>query len=147
MAGQFDKFTEHARKALSSAQLEAQYFRHDYIGPEHLLLGLLRGGEGLALRVLRNLDVRLGDIRPAVSVLIGQSQAEAGSETSLTSSAKRVVTQAVDEARQFGHAYIGTEHLLLGLLREEETIAHSVLTRLGVTLEEARAETLRLLSQ
>ena len=147
MASPFDKFTEHARKALSSAQLEAQYFRHEYIGPEHLLLGILRGGEGVALRVLRNLGVRLGAIRPAVAERLRERGAAAPKETGLTAEAKAVVAEAVEEARRFGHGYIGTEHLLLGLLACEGTIAHAALTELGASLDEARAETRRLLAE
>src|SRR5512136_3185667 len=143
----FDKFTDRARKVLTLAQDEAQRFNHNYIGTEHLLLGLVREGEGVAARVLENMNVELPKVRTAVEFIIGRGDRPVVGEVGLTPRAKRVIELAVDEARRLHHNYIGTEHLLLGLLREGEGIAASALEGLGVTLEKVRAEVVRILSQ
>src|SRR6202790_377626 len=143
----FDKFTERARKVLSLAQEEAQRFQHNYIGTEHLLLGLVREGEGVAAKVLSNLGVELNKVRSAVEFIIGRGDRIVLGEIGLTPRAKKVIELAVDEARRLNHHYIGTEHLLLGLVREGEGIAAGVLESLGVNLERVRAETTRILSQ
>ncbi len=149
MASRFEKFSERARKVLILAQEEAQRFNHNYIGTEHILLGLVREGEGVAAKVLTNLGVELSKVRQAVEFIIGRGEHSGTREASLTLTprAKKVVELAVDEARRLDHHYIGTEHLLLGLLREGEGVAAGVLESLGVSLEKARAEVNRVLSQ
>src|SRR5712691_12931025 len=143
----FDKFTDRARKVLTLAQDEAQRFNHNYIGPEHLLLGPVRQGEGVAARVLENMTVELAKARPAVEFIIGRGDRPVVGEVGLTPRAKRVIELAIDEARRLGHNYIGTEHLLLGLVREGEGIAAGVLESLGVNLDKVRHEVIRVLSQ
>lgn len=147
MASRFEKFSERARRVLTLAQEEAQRFNHHYIGTEHILLGLVREGEGVASKVLNNLGVDLGKVRAAVEFIIGRGEKGTTSEIGLTPRAKRVIELAVDEARRLNHTYIGTEHLLLGLLREGEGVAAGVLESLGVSLEKVRTETNRILSQ
>jgi len=147
MASRFEKFTERARRVLTLAQEEAQHFSHSYIGTEHILLGLVREDEGVAARVLVNLGVVLSKVRSAVEFIIGRGEKPGGDEIGLSPRAKRVIELAIDEARHLGHNYIGTEHLLLGLLREGEGIAASVLDSFGITLERVRAETVHILSQ
>ncbi len=147
MADRFDKFTERARRVLTLAQEEAQRFNHNYIGTEHLLLGLVREGDGVAAKVLNNLGVELSKVRSAVEFIIGRGEKPAGADIGLTPRAKKVIELAVEEARRLNHSYIGTEHLLLGLVREGEGIAFGVLESLGVSLERVRTETTRILSQ
>ncbi len=147
MASRFEKFTERARRVLTLAQEEAQHFNHSYIGTEHILLGLVREEEGVAAKVLTNLGVGLSKVRSAVEFIIGRGEKPSSGEIGLTPRAKRVIELAIDEARHLGHNYIGTEHILLGLLREGEGIAAGVLDSLGITLERARAETVHVLSQ
>ena len=147
MGSRFEKFSERARRVLSLAQEEAQRFNHNYIGTEHILLGLVRETEGVAARVLANLGVDLSKVRSAVEFIIGRGERPAQGEIGLTPRAKKVVELAVDEARRMNHTYIGTEHLLIGLLREGEGVAAGVLESLGVTLDKVRSETHRILSQ
>ena len=147
MNERFDKFTERARKVLTLAQEEATRFNHNYIGTEHLLLGLVREGEGVAAKVLSNLGVELNRVRSAVEFIIGRGDRPTVGEIGLTPRAKKVIELAVDEARRLGHHYIGTEHLLLGLVREGEGIAAGVLESLGVNLEKVRTQTIQVLSQ
>ena len=147
MADRFDKFTERARRVLTLAQEEAHRFNHNYIGTEHILLGLVREGDGVAAKVLSNLGVELNKVRSAVEFIIGRGDRTVLGEIGLTPRAKKVIELAVDEARRLGHSYIGTEHLLLGLVREGEGIAAGVLESLGVNIERVRAETSRILSQ
>ena len=147
MADRFDKFTERARKVLTLAQEEAQRFNHNYIGTEHLLLGLVREGDGVAAKVLANMGVELNKVRSAVEFIIGRGDRMVMGEIGLTPRAKKVIELAVDEARRLNHHYIGTEHLLLGLVREGEGIAAGVLESLGVSLEKVRAQTIHVLSQ
>ena len=146
MGSRFEKFSERARRVLSLAQEEAQRFNHNYIGTEHILLGLVRETEGVAARVLSGLSVDLTKVRSAVEFIIGRGERPAQGEIGLTPRAKKVVELAVDEARRMNHTYIGTEHLLIGLLREGEGVAAGVLESLGVNLEKVRAETHRILS-
>ena len=146
MGSRFEKFSERARRVLSLAQEEAQRFNHNYIGTEHILLGLVRETEGVAARVLSGLGVDLSKVRSAVEFIIGRGEKPTEGEIGLTPRAKKVVELAVDEARRMNHTYIGTEHLLIGLLREGEGVAAGVLESLGVTLEKVRAETHRILS-
>ncbi len=143
----FEKFTERARKVLSLAQEEAQRFNHNYIGTEHLLLGLVREGDGVAAKVLSNLNVELNKVRSAVEFIIGRGDRIVLGEIGLTPRAKKVIELAVDEARRLNHHYIGTEHLLLGLVREGEGIAAGVLESLGVNLEKVRSQTIQILNQ
>jgi ATP-dependent Clp protease ATP-binding subunit ClpC len=143
----FDKFTERARKVLSLAQEEAQRFQHNYIGTEHLLLGLVREGDGVAAKVLSNLGVDLNKVRSAVEHIIGRGDRIVLGEIGLTPRAKKVIELAVDEARRLNHHYIGTEHLLLGLVREGEGIAAGVLESLGVNLEKVRTQTIQVLRE
>src|SRR6266705_468212 len=143
----FDKFTERARKVLSLAQEEAQRFQHNYIGTEHLLLGLIREGEGVAGKVLTSLDVDLEKIRKAVEDIIGRGDRVVLGEIGLTPRAKKVIELAVDEARLLNHDYIGTEHLLLGLLREGEGIGAGVLESFGLSVQEVRAKTIQVLNE
>ena len=144
---QFDKFTERARKVLQLAQEEAQRFNHNYIGTEHLLLGLVREGDGVAARVLNNMGVQLPKVRSAVEFIIGRGEGAVIGDIGLTPRAKKVLELAVDEGRRLNHHYIGTEHLLLGLVREGEGIAAGVLESLGVNLEKVRASVMQVVSQ
>src|ERR1019366_1826759 len=129
------------------AREEAARLHHEYVGTEHILLGLIREGEGVAAAVLTNLGVELEEIQQKIEETVkkGKAAAAAGPELPYTSRAKKVLELAMMEARELNHSYVGTEHLLLGLLREEKGIAAQVLTDAGVTLEQSRAETLRLL--
>ena len=147
MASRFEKFSERARRVLTLAQEEAAHFNHSYIGTEHVLLGLLREEEGVGAKVLANLGVSLNKARSAVEFIIGRGDKPSTGEIGLTPRAKRVIELAIDEARHLGHNYIGTEHLLLGLLREGEGVASDVLDSFGITLERARTETLRVLGE
>jgi len=147
MAEKFDKFTERARKVLQLAQEEAHRFNHNYIGTEHLLLGLVREGDGVAARVLGNMGVQLPKVRSAVEFIIGRGEQAPTGEIGLTPRAKKVLELAIDEARRLNHHYIGTEHLLLGLVREGEGIAAGVLESLGVNLERVRAQVMQVVNQ
>jgi ATP-dependent Clp protease ATP-binding subunit ClpC len=147
MSGRFEKFSERARRVLTIAQEEARQLNHNYIGTEHILLGLAREEEGVAAKVIINLGVSLNKVRSAVEFISTRGEKPSTGETGLTPRAKRVIELAIDEARQMGHNYIGTEHLLLGLLREGEGVAAGVLESLGITLERARAEIVHIFSQ
>ncbi|MBT5252340.1 MAG: NDP-hexose 4-ketoreductase, partial [Chloroflexi bacterium] len=140
MPSRFEKFSERARRVLSLAQEEAQRFNHNYIGTEHILLGLVREPEGVAARVLSNLNVELVKARSAVEFINGRGERPTSGEIGLTPRAKKVIELAVDEARRLNHHYIGTEHLLIGLMREGEGVAAGVLESLGVSLEKVREE-------
>src|SRR5919107_4006267 len=147
MTDRFDKFTERARKVLQLAQEEAQRFNHNYIGTERLLLGLVREGEGVAAKVLANLGVDLNKVRSAVEFIIGRGDRTVTGDIGLTPRAKKVIELSVDEARRLNHHYIGTEHLLLGLVREGEGIAAGVLESLGVSLDKVRSQVIYVLNQ
>ena len=142
----FSRFTERAQKVLIFSQEEAQQLKHEAVGTEHLLLGLIREGEGVSARVFNNLGVSLEKVREEVNRLIGPGQSVT-EEIGLTPRAKRVLELSVDEARQQGAGYVGTEHLLLGLIREGEGIAARVLNSLGANLQQVRTEILSLLGQ
>ncbi|MCC7510826.1 MAG: ATP-dependent Clp protease ATP-binding subunit [Planctomycetes bacterium] len=144
----FEQFTERARKVLGLARQEAQKFNHEYIGTEHILLGLILEGSGVAATVLRNMDVDLRKIRLEIEKLVqqGPQVMTAPSKLPFTPRAKRVIDLAKEEAATLNHEHVGTEHLLLGLLRENEGIAAQVLMNLGVRLDEVREEVLDLLS-
>jgi ATP-dependent Clp protease ATP-binding subunit ClpC len=139
-------FTDRVRKVLAMAREEAIRLQHDYVGTEHILLGLIREGEGVAAAVLTNLNVDLDAVHEGVEESVRKGKATiALGELPYTSRAKKVLEYAMAEAREMNHSYVGTEHLLLGLLREEKGIAAQVLNSLGVTLETARSETLKVL--
>src|SRR5690554_4304000 len=139
-------FTDRVRKVLAMAREEAIRLQHDYVGTEHILLGLIREGEGMAAAVLMNLNVDLEQIHERIEESVRKGKATiALGELPYTSRAKKVLEYAMAEARELNHSYVGTEHLLLGLLREEKGIAAQVLNSLGVSLEDARAETLKML--
>ncbi|MFN8646006.1 MAG: ATP-dependent Clp protease ATP-binding subunit [Gemmatimonadales bacterium] len=140
-------FTDRVRKVLQMAREEAARLHHEYVGTEHILLGLIREGEGVAAAVLQNLNVDLEEIQQKIEETVkkGKAAAATGPDLPYTSRAKKVLELAMTEARELNHSYVGTEHLLLGLLREEKGIAAQVLTDAGVNLEQSRAETLRLL--
>src|SRR5690348_16445427 len=140
-------FTERVRKVLAMAREEAARLHHEYVGTEHILLGLIREGEGVAAAVLQNLSVDLDEIQQKIEETVkkGKAAQTTGPDLPYTSRAKKVLELAMSEARELNHSYVGTEHLLLGLLREEKGIAAQVLTDAGVNLDAARAETLRIL--
>ncbi len=140
-------FTDRVRKVLQMAREEAARLHHEYVGTEHILLGLIREGEGVAAAVLTNLNVDLEEVQQKIEETVkkGKASSAPGPDLPYTSRAKKVLELAMTEARELNHSYVGTEHLLLGLLREEKGIAAQVLTDAGVTLEQSRAETLRLL--
>src|SRR6516164_9447866 len=141
-----DKFTERVRKVIYLAREEAARLQHDYIGTEHLLLGVIREGEGIAATVLNNLVLDLDRIRQEVENMVSASGGTMTiGEIPFTPRAKRVLELAVEEARSLGHNYVGTEHLLLGLIREGEGVAAKVLLELGVDRKRVREETLKLL--
>jgi ATP-dependent Clp protease ATP-binding subunit ClpA len=143
----FNRLTERARKVMQFAQEEAQRFQHNYIGTEHLLLGLVREDEGVATKVLKSFDVDTEKVRQAVEHIIGRGDHPVSGEVGLTPRAKKVIELAVDEAHSLNHHFIGTEHLLLGLLREGQGIAAGVLESLGLSLQEVRARTIQVLHE
>src|SRR6059036_180740 len=146
--GPFDRFNDRAKRVLALAQDEAIRFNHNYIGTEHLLLGLVREGEGVAARVLDSLGVELSKVRTAVEFIIGRGDSTSSpSEITLSPRTKKVIELAIDEARKLGHSHVGTEHLLLGLVREGEGIASGVLESLGVSLEKVRHQVIATLGQ
>ena len=147
MSPLFDKYTDRAKRVLMLAQEEARRFNHNYIGTEHLLLGLVREGEGIAAKVLYDMGVDLTKVRSAVEFIIGRGERVNVGDISLTPRAKKVIELAQEEARRLGHNYIGTEHLLLGLVREGEGIAAGVLESLGVSLEKVRQKVIQSVSQ
>src|SRR5216110_2290224 len=144
----YERFTDRARKVMQLANQEAQRFNHEYIGTEHILLGLVKEGSGVAANVLKNLDIDLRKIRLEVEKIVqhgpGGEQVVMG-RLPHTPRAKKVIEYSIEEARNLNHNYVGTEHLLLGLLREQEGVAAQVLMNLGLKLEEVREEVLNLL--
>jgi ATP-dependent Clp protease ATP-binding subunit ClpA len=140
-------FTERVRKVLAMAREEAVRLSHEYVGTEHILLAVLREGEGVASTVLQNLGVELDALRSKIFDVVkrGRGGQPTGPDLPYTSRAKKVLELAMSEARELDHSYVGTEHLLLGLIREAKGIAAQVLTDAGITLEKAREETLRIL--
>jgi ATP-dependent Clp protease ATP-binding subunit ClpA len=141
----FERFTERAKKVLTLAQEEAERSHHSYIGTEHLLLGLLREGDGLAAKVLTNLGVEIARVRQTIESLLVQNERLIIQQIVPTSRVKKVIEISFEEARRMGNNYVGTEHMLLGLLIEGEGIAAHVLIDLGATLDKVRAELERLL--
>ena len=142
----YERFTDRARKVMQLANQEAQRFNHEYIGTEHVLLGLVKEGSGVGANVLKNLDVDLRKVRLEVEKLVksGPDMVTMG-KLPQTPRAKKVIEYAIEEARNLNHNYVGTEHLLLGLLREHDGVAAQVLMNLGLKLEEVREEVLNLL--
>src|SRR3954466_11620415 len=142
----YERFTDRARKVMQLANQEAQRFNHEYIGTEHILLGLVKEGSGVAANVLKNLDVDLRKIRLEVEKIVqaGPDMVTMG-KLPQTPRAKKVIEYSIEEARNLNHNYVGTEHLLLGLVREQEGVAAQVLINLGLKLEVVREEVLNLL--
>jgi excisionase family DNA binding protein len=147
LISRFERLTKRAQRVLALAQEEAQRFQHDYIGTEHLLLGLIREGEGVAAQVLSNLGIEVDHVRRAVEAIIGRGEHVVLGELRLTPRTKKVIELALDEAHRLNHRFIGTEHLLLGLIREGQGIAAGVLENFGLQLEQVRTETLRVLRE
>jgi len=142
----YERFTDRARRVMQLANQEAQRFKHEYIGTEHILLGLVKEGSGVAANVLKNLDIDLRKIRQEVEKLVqsGPDMVTMG-KLPQTPRAKKVIEYSMEEARNLGHNYVGSEHLLLGLLREQEGVAAQVLMNLGLKLEEVREDVRALL--
>jgi ATP-dependent Clp protease ATP-binding subunit ClpC len=142
----FERFTERARQVVVLAQDEAHALRHNYIGTEHLLLGLLREEEGLAARVLRSFDVTLEGVRAQVGRIVGPGDELTTGQIPFTPRAKKVLELSLREAQALGHQFIGTEHLLLGLVRENEGVASRILLESDADAEKIRHEIIRMLS-
>jgi ATP-dependent Clp protease ATP-binding subunit ClpC len=142
----FERFTERARQVVVLAQDEARALKHNYIGTEHLLLGLLREEEGLAARVLWSLDVTVEEVRAQVARLIGQGDEVTTGQIPFTPRSKKVLELALREARSLKHNYVGTEHLLLGLVRENEGVAARILLDFDADAEKIRNEVIRMLT-
>jgi ATP-dependent Clp protease ATP-binding subunit ClpC len=142
----FERFTDKARGALVFAQDEARLLNHNFIGTEHILLGLLRESDGVAAKALASLDVDLETVRQKVTETVGPGSAPPAGSPPFTPRSKKVLEQSLREAMQLGHSYIGTEHLLLGLVREGEGVGAKVLTSLGAGLEAVRERVIDLLS-
>jgi ATP-dependent Clp protease ATP-binding subunit ClpC len=140
-------FTERVRKVLAMAREEAARLHHEYVGTEHILLGLIREGEGVAAAVLQNLSIELDDIQQKTEQMVkgGRAGQTIGPDLPYTSRAKKVLELAMGEARSLNHAYVGTEHLLLGLMREKQGVAAQTIASFGITIDMAREEVLRIL--
>ncbi|OMH32404.1 ATP-dependent Clp protease ATP-binding subunit [Tersicoccus sp. Bi-70] len=142
----FERFTDRARRVVVLAQEEARMLNHNYIGTEHILLGLIHEGEGVAAKALESLNISLGAVREQVQEIIGQGQQAPSGHIPFTPRAKKVLELSLREALQLGHSYIGTEHILLGLIREGEGVAAQVLVKLGADLSRVRNQVIQLLS-
>jgi ATP-dependent Clp protease ATP-binding subunit ClpA len=140
----FERFTDRARRVVVLAQEEARILNHNYIGTEHILLGLLREDEGVAAQALKALDISLETVRQQVEEIIGQGQQARSGHIPFTPRAKKVLELSLREALQLGHNYIGTEHILLGLIREGHGVAAQVLVRLGADLDRVRQQVVEL---
>jgi ATP-dependent Clp protease ATP-binding subunit ClpC len=143
----FERFTEKAIKVIMLAQEEARRLGHNFVGTEQILLGLIGEGTGVAAKVLKSMGVNLKDARIEVEKIIGRGSGFVAVEIPFTPRAKRVLELSLEEARQLGHNYIGTEHLLLGLIREGEGVAARVLENLGVDLSKVRTQVIRMLGE
>jgi ATP-dependent Clp protease ATP-binding subunit ClpA len=143
----FDALTERARAVFALAQEEAQHLNHNYLGTEHVLLGLIRQREGGAAKVLANVGIDLGEVRRAVEAIVGRGERPASGELCLTPRTKKVLELASAEARRLKHSGVGPEHLLLGLVREGEGIAANVLERFGVSFDDVRTQVVSLLKK
>jgi len=142
----FERFTDRARRVVVLAQEEARLLNHNYIGTEHILLGLIHEGEGVAAKSLEALDIKLEQVRGQVEEIIGPGQQAPSGHIPFTPRAKKVLELSLREALQLGHNYIGTEHILLGLIREGEGVAAQVLVKLGADLHRVRQQVIQLLS-
>jgi ATP-dependent Clp protease ATP-binding subunit ClpC len=142
----FERFTDRARRVVVLAQEEARMLNHNYIGTEHILLGLIHEGEGVAAKALESLGISLEGVREQVEEIIGQGQTAPAGHIPFTPRAKKVLELSLREALQLGHNYIGTEHILLGLIREGEGVAAQVLQKLGADLNRVRTQVIQLLS-
>src|SRR5205809_1449265 len=142
----FERFTDRARRVVVLAQEEARMLSHNYIGTEHILLGLIHEGEGVAAKSLESLGISLEGVRSQVEEIIGQGQQAPSGHIPFTPRAKKVLELSLREALQLGHNYIGTEHILLGLIREGEGVAAQVLHKLGADLNRVRQQVIQLLS-
>src|SRR5215218_3844022 len=142
----FEQFTDRARRVVVLAQEEARLLNHNYIGTEHLLLGLIHEGQGVAATSLESLGISLEAVRGQVEEIIGQGQSAPTGHIPFTPRAKKVLELSLREAKQLGHNYIGTEHILLGLIREGEGVAAQVLVKLGADLSRVRQQVVQLLS-
>src|SRR6185312_9129351 len=138
--GMFERFTDRARRVVVLAQEEARMLNHNYIGTEHILLGLIHEGEGVAAKALESLGISLEGVRQQVEEIIGQGQQAPSGHIPFTPRAKKVLELSLREALQLGHNYIGTEHILLGLIREGEGVAAQVLVKLGADLNRVRQQ-------
>ncbi len=143
----FERFTDRARRVVVLAQEEAKMLNHNYIGTEHILLGLIHEGEGVAAKALESLNISLDAVREQVQDIIGQGQQQPTGHIPFTPRAKKVLELSLREALQLGHNYIGTEHILLGLIREGEGVAAQVLVKLGADLNRVRQQVIQLLSR
>jgi ATP-dependent Clp protease ATP-binding subunit ClpC len=141
----FERFTDRARRVVVLAQEEARMLNHNYIGTEHILLGLIHEGEGVAAKALESLGISLEAVRQQVEEIIGQGQQAPSGHIPFTPRAKKVLELSLREALQLGHNYIGTEHILLGLIREDEGVAAQVLVKLGGDLNRVRQQVIQLL--
>jgi ATP-dependent Clp protease ATP-binding subunit ClpA len=141
----FEKFTDRARRVVVLAQEEARMLNHNYIGTEHFLLGLIHEGEGVAARALESLGISLVVVRQHVEEMIGQGQQAPSGHIPFTPRAKKALELSLRESQQLGHNYIGTEHILLGLIREGEGVAAQVLVKLGADLNRVREQVLQIL--
>ena len=141
----FERFTDRARRVVVLAQEEARTLNHNYIGTEHVLLGLIHEGEGVAAKALESLGISLEAVRQQVEQIIGQGQQPPSGHIPFTPRAKKVLELSLREALQLGHNYIGTEHILLGLIREAEGVAAQVLVKLGADLNRVREQVMQLL--
>ena len=141
----FEKFTERARQVIVLAQEEARMLNHNHIGTEHLLLGLIHEGQGVAARALESLGISLEDVRRNVEEIIGRGQETPSGHIPFTPRAKKVLELSLRESQHLGHDYIGTEHILLGLIREGEGVAAQVLVKLGADLNRVRQQVIQLL--
>jgi ATP-dependent Clp protease ATP-binding subunit ClpC len=141
----FERFTDRARRVVVLAQEEARMLNHNYIGTEHILLGLIHEGEGVAAKALESLGISLEAVRQQVEEIIGQGQQAPSGHIPFTPRAKKVLELSLREALQLGHEYIGTEHILLGLIREGEGVAAQVLTNLGADMDRTRQQVINLL--
>jgi ATP-dependent Clp protease ATP-binding subunit ClpC len=142
----FERFTDRARRVVVLAQEEARLLNHSYIGTEHILLGLIHEGEGVAAKALESLGISLEAVRSQVEEIIGQGGSSPSGHIPFTPRAKKVLELSLREALQLGHNYIGTEHILLGLIREGEGVAAQVLVKLGADLSRVRQQVIQLLS-
>jgi ATP-dependent Clp protease ATP-binding subunit ClpC len=141
-----DRFTDRARRVVKLAEEEARMLNHNYIGTEHILLGLIREGDGVAARALESLEINLDAVRQQVEQIIGQGQHAPSGHIPFTPRAKKVLELSLREAVQLGHDHIGTEHILLGLIREGDGVAAQVLVKMGADLNRVREQVIQVIS-